>query len=42
MTQEEIVNNIVKRLGSWVDLSPYERVLIQYVVETTMKAMVKK
>lgn len=42
MTKEQIVQDIVNRMGSWRDLTAYERVLIQYVVETTMKAMVKK
>lgn len=41
LTKEEIVNEIVNSMGSWNDLSAYERVLVQYVVETTLKLVNK-
>lgn len=41
MKAEDIVNEIVNKMGSWTDLTAYERVLIQYVVEQTL-GMVKK
>jgi hypothetical protein len=41
MKAEDIVKEIVERMGTWNDLTAYERVLIQYVVETTL-GLVKK
>jgi hypothetical protein len=41
MKVEDIVNVIVNKMGTWNDLTAYERVLIQYVVETTL-GLVKK
>ena len=42
MTKEDIVKEITDKLGGFADLSPFERVLIQYVVEVTMSRVVKK
>lgn len=41
LTKDEIVNEIINSMGSWNDLNAYERALVQYVVETTLKLVNK-